>query len=103
MKHGLNTDGVTARQEPRIATVRRTGRAPVLRSSPATEGGKLPLSPIFGPGPSHVHPCFLRVPSVAATSDSARLAFALANSILLLLGLAWLRRHCHQSRYFAIA
>src|SRR5229473_442667 len=38
----LESEGeVTARQEPRP-----TGRAPVLRSSLATEGGKLPLNPI---------------------------------------------------------
>ncbi|SRR5260370_32966919 len=36
--------GVTARQEPRP-----TGRAPVLRSSLATEGGKLLLSPNQSP------------------------------------------------------
>src|SRR6266851_7385268 len=41
----LESEGeVTARQEPRP-----TGRAPVLRSSLATEGGKLPLSPIQSP------------------------------------------------------
>ena len=53
MKHGWNTERVTARQEPRP-----TGRAPVLRSSPATEGGKLRLIPIFAP------PLPFRVPSV---------------------------------------
>ena len=36
MKHGWNTDGVTAQRELRMETVRRTGRA------------KLPLIPIFG-------------------------------------------------------
>src|SRR5258708_10095983 len=30
-----------------MEAVRRSGRAPVLRSCPATEGGKRPLSPIF--------------------------------------------------------
>src|SRR5258708_34912434 len=44
MKHGLNTDTVTARREPRP-----TGRA------------KLLLSPIFGPLPLSVfNPCFIR-------------------------------------------
>src|SRR6266568_3499509 len=49
MEHGSNRGGVTARQEPRTETVRRTGRA------------KLLLSPIFGPLPLSVfNPCFIR-------------------------------------------
>src|SRR2546428_5247070 len=64
MEHGWNTEAVTAPPK----TFGATGRAPVLRSSPATpvlrssaeggEGGKRLLSPISAP------PFPFRVPSV---------------------------------------